>query len=197
VVDVQPHPQRPAQRSPGQADLDAAGPQVVLDRPAHEALAEVQWAVVFGALPALKRGHACLEGDVNDPPERQPARSGAHGRVHAGPAARLAGAAARGRRRVRGPGEHAAPAADARDAARDDALPLGGQVQVLARAGGWCHVMLLFLDVSTLCCLATGGAAEPVPEGLGCRDLSCHPSGRRGMAWCRHRGIPSQLPPRC
>jgi hypothetical protein len=119
-------------------------------------VAEVQRAVVFCALPAVQCGQACLEGDVNDPLERQPARNWAHARVHAGPAAGPAGAAARGRQSARGSSEHAAAAADARDPARDDLLPLGGQVPVLARAGGWCHVMLLLLDASAFCCADHG-----------------------------------------
>ena len=74
-----------AQRSPGQPGLDAAGTRVavVLERPAQDAFAEVQAAVVFGALPLLKRGHAGFERDVNDPPEQQPSRARAHARAHA------------------------------------------------------------------------------------------------------------------
>ena len=41
----------------------------MLDRPAHRALAELQVTVVSFAPPALKRGHARFEWDVNDPLE--------------------------------------------------------------------------------------------------------------------------------
>jgi hypothetical protein len=42
----------------------------MLDRPPQRALAELQVTVVPFAPPALKRGHARFESDVNDPPER-------------------------------------------------------------------------------------------------------------------------------
>jgi hypothetical protein len=71
AVDVQPHAQVRAQRSPGQADLDAAGAgvAVILDRPAQQAVADPEFAAVPRAPPAVKSGHACLERDVGDPPE--------------------------------------------------------------------------------------------------------------------------------
>src|SRR5579864_8195977 len=50
----------------------------MLDRPVQPALAGLQFTVVSVVPPALKRGHARFEWDVNDPPERQPARTGAH-----------------------------------------------------------------------------------------------------------------------
>ena len=64
--------------SGGAAAGGAAGPgsacirvAIALDRPAQEALAEVQSAAVLsGALPAFKGGQAGIERDVNDPPER-------------------------------------------------------------------------------------------------------------------------------
>ena len=40
----------------------------MLDRPAQPALAELQFTVVSFVPPALKRGHARFERDVNDPP---------------------------------------------------------------------------------------------------------------------------------
>jgi hypothetical protein len=55
----------------------------VFEWPAQDAFAEVQAAVVSGALPLLKRGHAGFERDVNDPPEQQPSRARAHARAHA------------------------------------------------------------------------------------------------------------------
>ena len=60
-----------AQRPPGHADLDPAGPRagIVLDRPAQSALADVQFVFVSLEPPALQRGHARVEWDVNDPAE--------------------------------------------------------------------------------------------------------------------------------
>jgi hypothetical protein len=49
---------------------------IALDRPAQEALAEVQFTVVSGESPALQRGHAGVERDVHDPPERCVVRPG-------------------------------------------------------------------------------------------------------------------------
>jgi hypothetical protein len=45
----------------------------VLNRAAKQALAGVQFVVMSCELPALKRGNAGLERDIDDPPERQPA----------------------------------------------------------------------------------------------------------------------------
>jgi len=56
---------------------------IVLDRPAQSAVADSQFAVQPGALPAVKRGHAGLERDVNDPPEQQPSQDRADARAHA------------------------------------------------------------------------------------------------------------------
>lgn len=72
AVDVEPHSQRRAQWPPGQADFDPvyARVAIVLDRPADQALTIAQFAVLSRALPAFKGGHARLERDVNDPPER-------------------------------------------------------------------------------------------------------------------------------
>jgi hypothetical protein len=67
---------------------------IVLDRPAQSAFADSQFAVRTCALPAFNCGQARLEGDVNDPPERQPSRDRAGARAHACLTARLAGAAA-------------------------------------------------------------------------------------------------------
>jgi hypothetical protein len=71
AVDVEPHAQRPAQRSAGEANLDpaCAGVAIVLDRPAQQALANAKFAILLCALPVLKGGHACLERGVDDPPE--------------------------------------------------------------------------------------------------------------------------------
>jgi len=49
----------------------------MLDRPAQRALTELQVTVVSFAPPALKGGYTRFEWDVNDPPERWPARTGA------------------------------------------------------------------------------------------------------------------------
>jgi hypothetical protein len=43
---------------------------IVLGRPAHSAAADWQFAGLPCALPAVECGHACLERDVDDPPER-------------------------------------------------------------------------------------------------------------------------------
>jgi hypothetical protein len=71
AVDVEPHAQRPAQRSAGEANLDpaCAGVAIALDRPAQQALAKMKFAILLCALPVLKCGHACFERDVDDPPE--------------------------------------------------------------------------------------------------------------------------------
>src|SRR6516162_3214274 len=71
AVDVEPHAEQRAQRSPGKANLDpaCAGGAIVLDRPAQQAVANAKFAVLLCALPVLKGGHACFERDVNDPPE--------------------------------------------------------------------------------------------------------------------------------
>jgi hypothetical protein len=63
----------------GQANLEPACTRtpIMLDRPAQPALAELQFAVVSLAPPALKRGRVRFEWDVSDAPERQPARTGA------------------------------------------------------------------------------------------------------------------------
>jgi hypothetical protein len=66
----------------------------MLDRPAQSAFADSQFAVRACALPVLNCGQARLEGDVDDPPERQPSRDRAGARAHACLTARLAGAAA-------------------------------------------------------------------------------------------------------
>jgi cyanate permease len=50
-------------------DPACAGVAIVLDRPAQQALANAKFAVLLCALPLLKGGHACLERDVDDPPE--------------------------------------------------------------------------------------------------------------------------------
>jgi hypothetical protein len=75
AVEVEPHGQRRAQGAAGQADLDPVGTRIAIvpDGPAQQALADVHLAVGCGALPVLKCGHACLERDVNDPPEREQA----------------------------------------------------------------------------------------------------------------------------
>jgi hypothetical protein len=41
----------------------------VFDRPAQQAWANAKFTVLPCALPVLKGGHACLERDVDDPPE--------------------------------------------------------------------------------------------------------------------------------
>jgi hypothetical protein len=71
TVDVEPHAQQRAQRSPCEVNLDpaCAGVAIVLDRPAQQALANAKFAVLLCALPVLKGSHACLERDVDDPPE--------------------------------------------------------------------------------------------------------------------------------
>jgi hypothetical protein len=53
-------------------DLDpaCAAVAIALDRPVQEAVAEVQFGVLSGVLPAFKGGQAGVEWDVNDPPER-------------------------------------------------------------------------------------------------------------------------------
>ena len=83
--DVQSHPQRRVQRSPGQADLDPAGAHVaiVLQRPEQLASAEPQFATVAGAQPAVKCGHVRLEGDIHDLPERLRSEHRDHARAHA------------------------------------------------------------------------------------------------------------------
>ena len=64
------------------------------------------------ALPALKRGHGGVERDVNDPPERQPARHCAHVRAHAAPGlADGSGGSVRWRRGERGTAIRAVPTA--------------------------------------------------------------------------------------
>ena len=67
---------RRAQRPTGQADLDPAraGAMIALGRAAQQALAQGQFAVVSGQLLAVQRGHAGVERDVCDPPERQQVR---------------------------------------------------------------------------------------------------------------------------
>jgi hypothetical protein len=55
----------------------------VLDRPAQQALADVQIVVLSVAMTVLQRCHARLERDVNDPPERQHACAGGNARTHA------------------------------------------------------------------------------------------------------------------
>jgi hypothetical protein len=59
------------QPSPGQADLDPAGTDVaiVLHRPEQLTSAEPESAAGPGAQQAVKRGHVCLEGDIDDLPE--------------------------------------------------------------------------------------------------------------------------------
>ena len=84
AVDVELPGQQRAQRPAGQADLDAVGSRVaiVLDGPAQQAPADAHVGVGPGAQLVLKCGHACLERDVNDPPEQQPVRSRALARAH-------------------------------------------------------------------------------------------------------------------
>src|SRR5215469_5745844 len=71
AVDVEPHGQQRAQRSPGEANPDPACARVaiVLDRPAQQALADAKFGVLSCSRPILKGGHACPERDVDDPPE--------------------------------------------------------------------------------------------------------------------------------
>ena len=77
AVYFQPHEQRLARRPAGQVDTDpaCAGVVIALDRPAQEGVAEVQFAVLSGALPGFKSGQAVIERDVNDPPENLAPRS--------------------------------------------------------------------------------------------------------------------------
>ena len=48
---------------------------IALDRPSQQAVAEAQFAVVSVELPALKGGHASVERDTRDSPERRQVRS--------------------------------------------------------------------------------------------------------------------------
>jgi hypothetical protein len=71
AVEVQSHAQQRAQRSAGQADLDPARARgmIVLDRPVQQTVTEPEFVFLPGALQRVKRGQACLERDVHDPPE--------------------------------------------------------------------------------------------------------------------------------
>ena len=73
----------PGQRPAGQPDLDPAGtePLIALDRPSRQAVAEAQFAVVSVEVPALEGGHASVEWDTRDAPERRQVRQlPGHGR---------------------------------------------------------------------------------------------------------------------
>jgi hypothetical protein len=71
------------------------GVSIVLHLAEQLACGGPQSAGLPGPLPAVQCGHAGVERDVHDPPERQRSLRRAHARAHAGLAGWLAGAAAR------------------------------------------------------------------------------------------------------
>src|SRR6266487_4630292 len=77
-------------------DLEPHGIRVpiVFNRPARAAWADLQFGVLSWALAALECRYVRPERDINDSPESQLIRSGAHACAHAGPSPQPTGAAA-------------------------------------------------------------------------------------------------------
>src|SRR5215475_9914919 len=114
----------------------------MLDRPVQQALPDAKFAGLSRGLPALQCDHAYPERDVNDPPERQPAHSGAPVGLHL-PVSQCGGRGSVDRQHHAGRSrEVPGPVADAPNAAHDQLMRLGGQVLTLVDVHRSCHVVL-------------------------------------------------------